>query len=224
MVNVVRDNWMDFVVMLLNNLTDPAGRPVNQVDTFSLSGETSVTLTKSRAKNVRGVTLDAVALAYRDDYTVDYINGKVNFTTPKTGSVQVNYDYGSTWIYAEYPRLEDVTLPRISVSQIGPTQIDLTVGASNILYEFSEQVDIWTDTNTQYTFKGEPCKGVKLREFIAGDVVDVIRNKRLWIPHTMDQKISTMVPSVEEVKKSGKTVRTVFRGRFDIYRSYFYAE
>ena len=222
MPNIVRDSLMDMVVMLANNLEDPAKRTTSYTDTWTLTNEGTASFTKDKVQNVRWVKLDGVELKYRNDYTVDYFNGEIHFTESTSGSVDANYDYGSPWIYPDFPRLEDVTLPRISITQIGPTQRDLTVGASNIIYEFTEQVDIWTDRKTTYTFHGEPCKGGKLREFIADDLVNVIRDKRLWIPNTSDMRISSMTPTVEEIKRENKPVRIVFRGRFDIYRSCFY--
>lgn len=222
MVNVIRDSLLDLVVMLRNNLTDPAQRPTGTTESWVVSNQGTVSMTQAKVKNVRSVELNGTSLLYRTDYTVDYINRKILFTNLVSGTVDANYDYGSSWIYPQFPRLEDVTLPRISITQIGPSQIDLTVGASNILYEFTEQIDIWTDRSASYTFKGEPCSGPKLRDFIADELVEAIKDKRLWIPNTLDMRITTMVPSVEEVTRKNKPARTVFRARFDVFRSHFW--
>lgn len=222
MSNVIRNALTDFCFLLRNNLTDPAGRPSTHTDTWILDNEGTATFTQNKVTNVRWVKLDGNELAYRDDYSVDYINKEIHFAELTTGSVDANYDYGSTWIRPDFPRLEDVTLPRISITQIGPTQRDLTVGASNIIYEFTEQVDIWTDRKTSYAFHGESCKGGKLREFIADDLVNVIRDKRLWIPQVSDLRISSVTNTVEEITRQNKPVRTLFRARFDVHLSYFY--
>lgn len=222
MTDVLKTALQDFVVMLRNNLTDVASRPSSQTDTFpSLTNATTVTLSQTPVRNVNWVKLDGGSVTYRDGYTVDYLNGEIDFSPSVSGSVDVLYGYGQTFIYPGWPRLEDVTLPRISVTQIGPTQIDLTVGGNQIAYEFTETVDVWTDRNTTYTKDGESVKGPKLADYIADDIVGVIRNKRLWIPNTLNMRVSSVRSMTDEIARKGKTARTIFRVSLDISRIVF---
>lgn len=114
----------EIVVFLRNNLTDPQSRDTNTTDEFDGDNNTKIfTLTHTTAKNVKSVTVGGVAQTFGTEYTVNYSTSKVTFATaPGTGTdnVDVNYDYGSSWIFPDYARgdLTQSSYPRISVDWV----------------------------------------------------------------------------------------------------------
>ena len=80
-------------------------------------------VTHKDIKNVRTVTVNAVAQAFGTQYTVDYNDanpGRVHFAVaPPVGvnNVDITYDYGTDHIFPDYPKrtLKIVSYPRIAV-------------------------------------------------------------------------------------------------------------
>jgi hypothetical protein len=135
------------VVFLRNSdiLTTSQRGVTTTTDTFSGDGTTTTfTLTNSNVKNVRSVTVDGNAQSFGTDYSVDYSNATITFTTaPATGTdnISVQYDYGnSDKIYSDYPRtdLSISSYPRISVTVTAIRTEDAGVGGkvnvSDILF------------------------------------------------------------------------------------------
>lgn len=121
----------ELVVGIRNNITDPRSTPVNTNKSETFSGddiETVFELTgdldsnnNHTFKNVQYVKIGGVAQTRYTDYDVAYNGtnvGKITFTTaPVTGTdnIEINYDYGSGWIFSFYPK-PDITVkdaPRI---------------------------------------------------------------------------------------------------------------
>lgn len=221
-MTIARDVFEDFCVLLRNSLSDPASRPSNTTGTWVASNEATFSFANSGVKNVRSVTLDGVSKLLRTDYTVDYFNGELEFVSPVTGTAIADYDYGSTWIFREYPRLEDATMPRISITQLGPAEDVLTIGNSKILYRLRHQVDIWCDYPTSYTISGETFLGPKLRDKLTDDVVEIIKDNRDWIPNVIDSRVVAVDRSMEEIERETKKVRRLWHSRINITNDYFY--
>ena len=92
-------------------------------DTGSITSSTTITLTRSNAKNIRSVVVAAVTLVYGRDYMWSGTN-TITLTTARTGSYTVTYDYGNTdKIFPDLPQnltaLAD--FPRIGLQWLGAT-------------------------------------------------------------------------------------------------------
>lgn len=229
MTNVLQESIQDYIVHLRNQLTDPQGRGSSKTDTWpNASNQGTFTLTETSVKNVSGVSVDGNSKSLRTDYTVEYnpagSSDKVIMDSPVTGSVDITYSYGKTWIYPEFPRLKDVTLPRVSVIRIGPSEDDRYIGESNIIYSQTFQTDVWVDRSTECTINGVNYSGASLRDYIGDQILDAVRgNGRDWIPNQYYMRIASIENTTEEVKRKGKTIRHLYRGRYDVEMNYLWS-
>ena len=130
----------ELVVGIRNNITDPRSTSVNTNKSETFSGddiETVFELTgdldsnnNHTFKNVQYVKIGGVTQTRYTDYTVTYNGtnvGKITFTTaPVTGTdnIEINYDYGSGWIFSFYPR------PDITVKDAPRIGMDLNIDTS----------------------------------------------------------------------------------------------
>lgn len=113
------------LVFLRNNdvfsITERGVTTTTQEDT--LADSNTITIDKSTVKNIRSITVGAVAKYVGTDYTVDYKHSTgcvVTFGSNQTGAYVVTYDYGGDKIYPDFPR-NDLTInsyPRIAVDVI----------------------------------------------------------------------------------------------------------
>ena len=106
---------------LRNAMSDPNERGDSETDQFSGDGtQTQFILDKRYVKNVKSVTVggDIKYIGYH--YVVEYGEGNekttvIFRTAPPNGTdnIEVEYDYGKSWIYEGFQRNES-ELPRIS--------------------------------------------------------------------------------------------------------------
>jgi len=221
---MLRESLMDYLTLLRNNLDDPADRPTTYTESRSVTDADIFPFEDNdRCKNVYWVELDGTEQVYRTDYKVNYDDQQLEVLQGTwTGTVDVKYDYGSTWVYPEFPRLEDVTLPRVSIKEVGPAQEDYTIGGERILYRRIFQTDTWCDEDTEYSYKNTRAQGPKLREFITDDLYKLVRENRTWIPRVANMRIATLTTPVEEVERKGGT-RRIYRSSADVEADYFYS-
>lgn len=115
----------ELIVFFRNSLTDPNARGTAGSDVFTAGGASgNFTLSQLGVKNISSVTVGGTAQVVYVDYTPDYKNtATASYPTvtltalPASGaSVQINYRYGETWIYPDWPRtdLGLNTYPRVS--------------------------------------------------------------------------------------------------------------
>lgn len=212
--------WLtDYVVFLRNELDDPADRSDNYVQTETVSNQSEISFEKNRVKNVYYVKEDDVLLNYGSQYDVDYEDEKiVSLYGDFDGDVEIEYDYGSTWIYPEFPRLEDVTLPRVSIKAVGPVENVISIGNCRIMYRMVYQTDIWVDDETVYDYQNGHYSGPSLRDIIEDNIYKSIRNKRSWVPNVKDTRLSTASHEKEEVGD-----RNIFRSVIDVRMDYYWS-
>jgi len=134
----------ELVVYLRNkNIISKADRGVTTA-TEEFNGDGNITqfqLANTNAKNVRNITVDDVSKTFGTDYTVDYVNAQVNFTTAPgsgTDNVDIEYDYGNDRIFPDYPQpyLKLNNFPRIAVDIISGTTIEFGIGATPTQSEY----------------------------------------------------------------------------------------
>ena len=135
-----RINWDNIIeeilIFIRNNATDPESRATNTTDEFDGDDNTKTfTLTQATVKNVKTVTVGGSAKSFGTDYTIDYENHQITFTSAPaagTDNVDVNYDYGTTWAYLDYPRadLTQSSYPRISIDWVNVVTTPDGLGAN----------------------------------------------------------------------------------------------
>ena len=108
---------------------------------IALSGASSYILNVTNIKNIRSLTIDTVSLKYGKDYTLDldHLDGtikcKIDFTTPQTGDMVIQYDAGSDKIFTDFPR-GDLTInsyPRIAIEEISKNSEAFSLGGSDFI-------------------------------------------------------------------------------------------
>lgn len=100
-------------------------------------------------RNVRSVTVGGVSQSYGSDYTVDYVNATITFTSaPATGvnNVDIEYDYGSSdKIFPDLPR-DDIkisSVPRIGIDMIGMDTSELGIGGTSNISNLSFSIVVY---------------------------------------------------------------------------------
>jgi hypothetical protein len=146
----------EIVVFLRNNLTDPNARGTAGSDVWTAGGASgNFTLSQLGVKNISSVTVGGVAQAVYVDYTPDYKNTAtasyptiILTQTPASGtSVQVNYRYGETWIYPDWPRT-DLGLnsyPRICADVMDKRTKGFGIGGNATISDLLISVSIFAD-------------------------------------------------------------------------------
>lgn len=117
----------ELLVFLRNSdiLTTTQRNVTTATETFSGTGSTTnFSFTNTSVKNVRSVTVNSVAQTNYVDYTINYVDGEIDFTSaPASGTdnVEVSLDHGSDRIFDDWPR-DDLSInsyPRVSL-QLSP--------------------------------------------------------------------------------------------------------
>jgi len=132
MTDGVYDREWDILIHMRNNLTDPEARGTDTTDTFTGDGiETNFVLTNTLVKNVSEVRVGATTYYRGYDYLVTYGEGTgtttVTFLVAPTGSIEVDYHYGTTFIAMEVAR-QDSGMPRCILMQITANEEFLGLG------------------------------------------------------------------------------------------------
>jgi hypothetical protein len=155
----ILDIKTELVVFLRNSdIISTSDRGVTtKTDTGTFTSESTYTLSTSPTlvKNVRSVTVASVPLSFGTDYTVNYTNGVISFTSAKTGAYSIVYDYGATdRIFPDFPQpyLTLNKFPRIAVDIISGTTNEFGIGSSPTQSEYiisivaydSDQEDVET--------------------------------------------------------------------------------
>jgi len=133
---------------------------------------------------------------------------------------------GSTfWCYMDYPR-EDVTVPRISVSQVSCTESQIGVGdiippssgTFGVLMTATYDIDVWVKQGTTVTAPdswgygtGKKVSGTQLRDMIGDLVIKKVLNKRQWMFDNysiIDFQVTGVItqPFVDEFEWLRKTI------------------
>lgn len=108
----------------------------------TLTGATSYVLDVANVKNIRSITGLSFGIDYL--YDVDFndlgnIKCKITFTSAKTGTYTITYDYGSRdSIYYGYPRLENNldNYPFVSIYITSSTTVPISSDGNNYSQEF----------------------------------------------------------------------------------------
>lgn len=119
----------------------------------TLAAAGSATITKTNVKNIRSITMDAVAIEFGTDYTVSYGTGTTNcvvtFTANQTGDLIITYDYGTEKIWPDYPR-DDLTIssyPRIAVDLSNVPSEPFGVGGATFISEINFSIVVFDDNS-----------------------------------------------------------------------------
>jgi hypothetical protein len=122
MVLEQNDVLKEVLVSLRNS--DVLSTTIRDVVTFTqtgtLTGATTITISKPTVKNIRSLTIGSTAMIEHTDYDVDYDAYNITLSTTVTNSYSLVYDYGSDRVHDGYPRddLNISSFPRIAVEYI----------------------------------------------------------------------------------------------------------
>lgn len=123
------------------------------------AGQTVFTLTNTKAKNIRSLTVQSVAKTYIKDYTVAWDTSVITLGTGATlnDSVVVSYDYGtSDKIYPDYPR-DDLTLtsyPRVGIELTSINTEPLGLGGMTHISDIVMTIFGWVSVNKDSSIAG----------------------------------------------------------------------
>ena len=104
----------------------------------TLSSASTITIDKTTVKNIRSITVGAVAKVLGTDWTVDYKHSTgcvITFIAAQTGASIVTYDYGGDKIYPDFPR-NDLTInsyPRIAIDIINAPIEPFGIGGDSFI-------------------------------------------------------------------------------------------
>lgn len=157
----------ELILFLRNKLIDRRARTSNKTETFTPDGSTTLfELTgdldnKDRHKvmNIRSLSIDGIDKTYYTDYvcgfklrntTLTSNNedlGKIRFWNPPVGSeISVNYDYSSSFVWAQNNRvdLSTIAYPRVVLDSSGAME-DLGIGGNATIHTIAVNILV-TDT------------------------------------------------------------------------------
>lgn len=124
-----------------------------RTDNFTATaGQTQFTLTQTPVKNIRSLTVAAVAKYYLRDYTVAWSTGIVTLSTGATvgDAVAIQYDYGTgDKIYPDLPR-DDLYLtsyPRVGLELTSITTTPLGLGGMVHMSDLLITIFAWMPAN-----------------------------------------------------------------------------
>lgn len=149
----------EMTVFLRNNLTDPSSRGTAGSNVFTAGGASgNFTLSQVGVKNITSATVGGVAQAAYTDYTPNYQNASptsnptVTFSVVPTSGAQViiNYKYGDTWIYPDWPRtdLGLTSYPRVSADIINKRTEPFGIGGKCTLSDIMYSVTAFADKSS----------------------------------------------------------------------------
>jgi hypothetical protein len=137
------------------NILTIAQRGVTTADaTGTLSGTDTITIARTNVKNIRSVTIAAVAKYLGTDYTVNYnhVSGCViTFGVNQTGAYVVSHDYGTDKIHPDFPR-DDLTVnsyPRIAVDIINVSTDAFGIGGDNFISNIAFTIVVYADSTDE---------------------------------------------------------------------------
>jgi len=94
------------------------------------------------------------------------------------------YDYNtsrsSEWIYPDFPQINlgNPSYPRVSVTDADEPASKVTVGTKSEKQIIDIDVNIWVKSGVIYEKDGEQFEGTKLRDTIAREIADTLREKQ----------------------------------------------
>lgn len=146
-VTDIRDIKEELVVWLRNNITDPSSRMTAGSIVETADGtQTEFITAHADAANITSVTVSGVAQSFGTDYTTDYKNDtmsgspSITFNTAPTSGVeiQVNYEYGTPWIFPDYPHvnLSLDNYPRMSIDIIASREEPMGIGGTTTISDY----------------------------------------------------------------------------------------
>lgn len=144
------------VVFLRNqNIFTIAQRGVTTASaTGTLSGTDTITIARTNVKNIRSITVGAVAKYLGTDYTVNYNHASgcvITFGSNQTGAYDVSHDYGSDKIYPDFPR-DDLTVssyPRIAVDILNASIDAFGIGGDKFISNVAFTVVVYADSTDE---------------------------------------------------------------------------
>ena len=166
-------------------------------DTYAetLASASSALINRINVKNIRSVTVAAVALSFGTDYTYDLDfddsgtkKAKITFISAQTGALSVSYDYGSNdKIYPDYPK------PYIKRSDFPRIGFDIIAGATR-------EVEIGAGSNeSRYTLSitGYSTKQTELEDLISDIREKLMSNKKnfFYVTFITPNVMGPLIPS-----------------------------
>jgi len=99
---------------------------------------------------------------------------RANMTDPNATRLAA----GTNWVFDDYPRIDlsSDSYPRISVIEIGETDVPLGFRSDNMWTTINFQIDIWVKEDKSYTIGGTYYADIALCRKIARDTKEAIRN------------------------------------------------
>jgi len=157
-------------------------RQTNTVETFDGDASTvAFTVGSKPLCCINSITVDAVALVEYSDFTIDYRNHKITFTTaPASGTdnISVDYDYGKNWIYPDAARTEltEASYPRISVLFLDESeQAKLGMGDTDTKDVYRLQIDIMASKHYTAEINSEDIGAEQIVRYLAREVIKAIK-------------------------------------------------
>ncbi len=118
--------------------------------TGTLSGTSTITISRTNVKNIRSITVAAVTKNFGTDYTVNYNHASgcvITFGAAQTGDYVISHDYGTDSIYPDFPR-DDLTInsyPRIAMDIISISTDAFGIGGSQFISNINFTVVVYAD-------------------------------------------------------------------------------
>lgn len=95
------------------------------------------------------------------------------------------YDYNTSrtgeWIYPDFPKINlgNPSYPRVSVTDADEPASKITVGTKDEMQTIDIDINVWVKSGIIYERDSEQFEGTKLRDAIAREIVEMLRNKQL---------------------------------------------
>jgi hypothetical protein len=127
------------------------------------AGQTNFTLTQTKVKNIRSLTVQSVSKQFVKDYTINWETGVITLLTGATlnDAVAINYDYTSSTdatekIWYDLPRadINIESFPRIGMALTSSTTEPLGLGGTNHISDIIVTIFVSMPVNKVSTIAG----------------------------------------------------------------------
>lgn len=161
---------------------DLGTRQIPTSETFTASASQTTFVLSQFPQCINSVSVDGSDQQKYLDFDIDLRNKKVVLKTALSGgeSVVVSYDYGSTWVYPDKPRvdLNKDSYPRISVWTLSEPMTELGMGESNFRSSISLQIEVIAYKDMITEINDDSYEGQQLCDYLARRIVNALKTWR----------------------------------------------
>ena len=160
------------------------------INVFYLTLKETTTVDTGGHPGGRTVNLSVVGDIYLDAIDGIITTLRDNITDPDSARSGA----GKQFIYPDLPRV-DATMPRVSVTSLAVGNIDHYLCDSSMTYnELIFQVDVWCDIHSSFTINEVKYSNTKLRDYLTGQIVQVLYQKRDTLEEYGIQDVQQVMP------------------------------